>query len=255
MNKTINGTDKVIKTITIYQTTDYGKDGDLTNFGKFKMLETNRVVDELHAHFLQRQMEKKGNLMDKFPAEVSESGEILDGQHRLIAVRARGEPFSYLITNGNIDTIIARNNGSKNWGWRDYIHTWATRGNESYIRLAKLVELYPWISFSVLGLTTMKVIDRNFNRKLKIKEIFNEGEIQVSAEDFANAQKHLAMIQDLMEVSSVKERYFIEACYQLIRLPKYIHETMLTKLQQYGDFNRCYTLGDYLIALEEIWKM
>jgi hypothetical protein len=259
-----NTKDTVAKRLDIYQTTNYGKDGNTKDFGQFKLLEGNRSVDKSHVRFLVKKMEKEGILLDLFPIEVSKDMYVLDGQHRLLAARRLGVPVYYVITDGNIDTVVARNTGQKNWGWKDFIYSWAERGNQSYIRLQKLIEEYPRINFSTLmlftGITNTRTSRSHRDRAMvqdraRRQDDFTDGELIISEANYTTAHKLLAQYFDFIAITHFSSRELTQAIYQFIRKPGYRHELMLSKMLDYGAIlNGCYTQSDFLVALEEIWN-
>lgn len=77
------------------------------------------------------------------PIIVNEKMEIIDGQNRLEALKALGMPVQFIIQEGlDINACRSLNIGQTNWGVEDYIYSYASAGNDSYRRLASLMEEY-----------------------------------------------------------------------------------------------------------------
>lgn len=121
----------------------YGKTEILwtENYPMFKKLTGNRDVDRRNVERLKESILKHGVLPE--PILVNEKFEVIDGQHRLQALRELGLPVPYVIQPGaGSNTAIALNIGQKNWTTVDYVRKYAAEGNPDYVFLAKLIERY-----------------------------------------------------------------------------------------------------------------
>lgn len=67
------------------------------------------------------------------PIIVNEKFEIIDGQHRFIALRETNQLVYYVVVDkSNLQTTIDLNRNSKNWVPMDYISSYAEQGNLDY---------------------------------------------------------------------------------------------------------------------------
>lgn len=249
MSLRLNTKDDVVGLVNIYSTKNYQqfKNRD----GSIKTVEGNRDLDRAHARRLARKFKDEGNLMSDFPAEVTPDGDILDGQHRLIACEINDMPFSYkIVENANSNTIKAINTGNKNWTWKDHINFWSKKGNPDFQKLTRIMkqfEDYKIVStaYSICLYTSFKDIKPMYQ--------FQTGEFKLP--DYDLSVLLIGQAIELCEVADVDNRDFHTALYRFMRQPGYDHLMMLHKVRSQGEqLKSCYTIGDYLITLEDIRK-
>lgn len=109
------------------------------NYDQFKMVKGNREINSSHVRRLAESIEKNGYLGT--PIQVSKTMEILDGQHRFMALQYLNKSIPFEIKeNLNIKDIQALNAVSRTWTTLDYIKSFASLNNESYIWLIGLLE-------------------------------------------------------------------------------------------------------------------
>ena len=112
-----------------------------TKYDMFKSIDSNRGVIDKHVDQLVASIQENGSLM--LPIIVNEKGEVIDGQHRLHAYSRLELPVPYIVADGyGIDQVKVLNINQKNWSLTDYIKSWATRGNEEYVKLLKFMDDY-----------------------------------------------------------------------------------------------------------------
>lgn len=105
----------------------------------FKPLKGNRDVGNVKA--IQKSIEDVGYMLD--PILVNEKHEVVDGQHRLEALKTMGIPVKFMIQEGiGLKECQAMNTGQRNWGALDYIKSYAVTGNANYVRLLSLYSKY-----------------------------------------------------------------------------------------------------------------
>ena len=116
----------------IYTTKDYGK---------FRRLKGNRDVTDDRKNKIKASIEAVGYILS--PITVNEYFEVIDGQGRLAAVSEMGLPVYYCISKGaGIKECIAMNIHQSNWRTIDYVKSYAENGNQSYVLLLKLIDMY-----------------------------------------------------------------------------------------------------------------
>lgn len=117
--------DKVVN--QIYVTYDYDK---------FLKLDGNRDVKSINK--ILKSIDTVGQVLS--PILVNEKFEIIDGQHRLEAFRARGLPVYYIIQEGiGYAECQNLNIGQSNWSTLDYVKSYASQGDENYQYLLQLL--------------------------------------------------------------------------------------------------------------------
>ncbi|MGM9543959.1 MAG: hypothetical protein ACI3T9_03165 [Romboutsia timonensis] len=132
-------------TIKVYTTTDYNL---------FKKLEGNRAVLQKRIDKILRSIQQIGWM--PAPIIVNEKFEIIDGQGRFESLKSLDAPVQFVIAEGaTIEECTVMNINSTNWSLNDFVYRYATDENSinhsSYLKLQKLMELYPTIPLNLLG--------------------------------------------------------------------------------------------------------
>lgn len=112
------------------------------NYEQFKFIPGNRKISQKHVNEIKKSILKYGYFEDK-PIHVNSDMEIQDGQHRFVACKELGEPIRYVIEEKkSLERITTENSICKKWETIDFINAKAIDGNESYIRLEKLMDQF-----------------------------------------------------------------------------------------------------------------
>lgn len=107
---------------------------------ELKFLEYNRVCDIRHITKIAESMKADG-FHDWEPIICNERGEIIDGQHRLLAaLLAKIQPYIIIKSGLDAENVITSNSLSKNWSLPDYVHFHAFRGNKDFQRLLSFAQ-------------------------------------------------------------------------------------------------------------------
>jgi hypothetical protein len=220
-------------------------------YGMFKQLPGNRAVDKTHVKQLIRHMADAGNLTNSFPIVINENGEVIDGQHRLEALKTLGWPVCYRKQLGlNITTVRQINAAQKNWSWKDYAASFAELGKKDYEWFLKLNEKYGY-GYSVLTAYCGAKNDREGK-----SNSFRLGEFRV--ENKSRTEKLLAQFDSVTAASGHEGKPFAMAMLKVMEHPAYDHSRMLTKMKYQGSNMKHYSnITDYLRAIEEVynWKV
>lgn len=108
------------------------------NYDEFKLLSLNRHLDRRHINELKNSISKNGYLMSN-PIIVNKDMEIIDGQHRFIALKEQGMDVPYVVLDRDYDTIIDLNTTQRKWQIQDYINYYCEKDkNKHFIRLRRL---------------------------------------------------------------------------------------------------------------------
>lgn len=106
----------------------------------FKLLDSNREIDEGHVKDLMSKM-KNDNLLEVNPIQVNEQFQVIDGQHRLKAAEKLGIPVYYVQSPRLREKhIINLNITKKTWSLADYMHHHCTKQKPEYLKLQKFIE-------------------------------------------------------------------------------------------------------------------
>lgn len=218
----------------------------------FKNLKGNRPVEKQHVRELIASFTDRGNLIKEFPVVVNEHMEIIDGQHRIAALKELGWPVAYRIEPGlNIDTVRNINSAQKNWNWLDYAHSYAALGNDNYRRL---LQLHEWFHVGYHVLARYCAFDRDRTKRGNIK--FASGNLELTPEAKERAWNLLSQAKELVELLEDKNITTIwPALYIIFQSPDYDHKRMVQKFTNYGDHLKTYnSINDQLRALEDIYN-
>lgn len=122
-----------------------------TDYGKFKVMAGNRVIDHNHVEKLRRAMVANPDWFATKPAVVNEHGFIIDGQHRHRAATLAEKPFYYIEAKG-MELTAARemNIRQKTWVLQDYAQSYADSGRKDYKKVLELKRRYPRLSLGTL---------------------------------------------------------------------------------------------------------
>lgn len=218
-----------------------------TEYGRFDALDGNRQVKRSHVNALKRLIQKNGNLTEKFPIQVNPRGEVLDGQHRLQALKELNLPVTYeVIRDADIETVRAINLGNRNWTWQDMAESHFRLGNDEYGWFLQYVS-----DFQLPFLTALSFCDQPAKRGHDSP--FNQGYLNV--EDKEEAIRRAQHYREVVDVTGITSRDFALAMRLVMLSEDYDYERMMKKLAERGDTLPVKaTRLDYARALEEIYN-
>lgn len=227
------------KNVRVEETTDY----DL-----FVNLKGNRMVGARHVKQLINKMEEEGNLTQVFPIVVNERMEVIDGQHRLAALKTLEWPVFYEIKKGlTMDTVQALNTGTQNWNWFDYAWSQSQQGNEEYTRFLNM-----WEHFN-LPFSYILYYATGGEQSGHGKNNFRNGQFKFT--DQAHTFQMLKQYSEIAEATGHSTSKFAQALYDIMKLPNYDHARMVSKMKKFGGELKGYTNKlDYLRAIEDIYN-
>lgn len=214
----------------------------------FNLMTGNRPIDTAHVSQLKRKIENEGNLTSEFPVNVNEKMEVIDGQHRIIALKELGYPIYYTISEGaNLSTVRQINVARKNWSWIDYAESFAAEGNPFYRDLLDFSEAFGF-NFSTLDRYT------NGGKRTFVND-YQAGEYKV-------LNKGLSF-KLFNELTTVKEALpfavttgFSAAMYDILTHPDYDQKRMVDKLTKYGVQLKEWTKKkDWLRNIEDVYNI
>ncbi len=214
--------DEVIATREVKMTKDYTR---------FKTLPGNREVNHQHVKQLQRLMVDNGNLTAEFPIILGTDGYVIDGQHRLEALKGLGWEVGYIVEDSaTVTTVRAINQGNRNWSWEDILYSYASMGNENYKWLVAYFK-----NNDVRVSTAMAIIAASLPYQASaatVKNDFTSGDLVIEGKSkIYDLTSQLLDIQRLVEIPYTD---FCLAVILLMRSPSYDHDRMLTKLRSLG---------------------
>jgi hypothetical protein len=120
------------------------------HFAMFKSLGGNRNINDCHLRMLTKSIEER-NLLEYAPIIVNKKGEVIDGQHRLLAAKKLKTPVYYIVAEDiGLKEAQRLNIQNKNWTLDDYTDSYVKQGKEDYAKLKAFSEKFGFsISLSV----------------------------------------------------------------------------------------------------------
>lgn len=209
----------VLTTREIFTTTDYDM---------FKTLQGNREVNKTHVNQLIRLMTENGNLTDQFPIVIGRDGYVIDGQHRLEALKVLGWEVGYIVEEGaTIETVRNINRGQRNWSWRDIAESYANLGNDEYEWF-----LYYFDKHDMTYTLAMLFCGAKMSKRHSSSTSFVNGNLNV--EDKEKAELYAKQYEELRDIVDVTSHDFGKALNRIFRSPFYDHERMVRKMKEQG---------------------
>jgi len=182
--------------IQVYETTEYDK---------FIFITGNRTISSYHVKELISSIGKK-NFLPQEPIVISGEGEIIDGQHRLLAAKALAIPIYYIIREeASLADAITLNTSLRNWNTTDYFHSYVALEKIEYLKLKQFIETYKFsLGMSIILLT------QNYVHTNSIYKDFKEGKFKIL--DYEIACEMATLLSDFKFYSvSWHKREFLQA--------------------------------------------
>lgn len=226
-------------------------------YDKFKYVLGNRDVDRRQVAIIKKSIADRGNLSQYFPVVVNEQMEVIDGQHRVQALKELELPVFYLVIHGaTVEDIRVLNSSQKPWAWRDFAKSYADRGNTNYTRFLALADEFTNFRYTAINLfATGK---RKSTAIANSGTQFKQGGLDLSEEAYQRARQRLQWMTDLSRITRDVSREFCEGAYQMMTRSRdgqsYNHERMVAALEANKlALNTCYSVSDYFYKLEELY--
>lgn len=214
------------------------------DYSLFKALKGNRPLNIKHVQKLVASMRKKRH---NSPIQVNEKMEVVDGQHRLEALKELKQPVEYYISKGaNLETVQDLNTHSENWKVDDYLSSHISKGIKDYVVYKQFMDSY------------------KFNHKITAfllsgdpkgdSDLFNSGNFKIKS-----VERAASIASKLTEVGQFypgfKRRTFCYAFVRCLNNPKFLFEDFIRKLSyQRGKLYDCAKVDQYLELIEEIYN-
>lgn len=226
------------------------------DYDQFIMLEDNRMINWNHVLRLSEAIKAYPEGMKFEPILINDHWEIIDGQHRLKALKELGYPVYYQIGHGlDINDTIRMNVYRRNWTPLDYAYTYAARGKKDYQRYLNLHDKHLDLQHRTL-MAYMQGGEGN-----RAGHLFNEGNFLAPDTDPEIARR-LQMYYEIKDFAPQKSgfssnRAFQRAVLTIIQHKSYDHERMVGKLEYAATkyLNAPFaTLEDAARALEALYN-
>jgi hypothetical protein len=202
-----------------------------TDYTRFKFDPLNRTVKSQKVRRLKESITRTGGNLQS--VLIDTNGNIIDGQHRVVACKELGLPVRYEIADKNYkssDMIELNNNGS-GWVACDYAEYHAKQGNESYQIFLKYKQQFPELKDGIL----CSILENKYTLSDTVtgslaKRGFQQGEFIVMFENKAKT-----LLNHLRQISSFykgwNRRAFIYALIHLSNIKGFDWDKFISKLQ------------------------
>ncbi len=238
-------------------------------YDKFKLIGINRNPDKKHIGDIAEAIQFR-NLLHLFPLIVNTKFEVMDGQHRLGAVKyieiakLLKLPLYYIMDHGiNLDDIHLLNSNKVNWKNLDYVNYYANREVESYMETKAFLVQFPMLSLSaaIILLSSerrdMKKIKAGLFKADRVEKAYYIMRCILEIKDCMGSQVHLW-----------KSTNFISAFQSIVNTKKYQHHVMMsssinkpgnwepqkTKRAYVHEFNRIYNNDSQVVDFVHLLK-
>jgi hypothetical protein len=218
-----------------------------TDYSRFKYMAGNRELQPGNVKRLVRSMIEYGNLTAKVPILVNEDFEIVDGQHRLEALKTLEWPVYYRVEEGlNLSVVRALNNTGANWTWRDYATSYAPT-KESYRQFLELSEKYGF-GWNILTVYTGLSNERHRNAD------FIAGDFEFP--NYSRTCELLEIAHTISEDVGFKFGRFMRALYQVLINPEVDRTRLLHKMDMFGKqlIKPAVSEAEYLREIEDCYN-
>lgn len=193
------------------------------NYSKFKFLLQNRDVNQLHKKNLIESMQKKVLVA---PILINEKWEIIDGQHRFMALKELDKPVHYYMVRGyGIKETKMFNINNKNWGLNDYLMMYCKLKNKNYLLFKKYKDSTN-LTFRALFYITSSASRTNE------KKFFKQGLLEFSDKEVKRCNEFLLKADDFKKYcEEYKKSVFVYALVKAFKNENYDHKRMVDKLK------------------------
>ena len=218
-----------------------------SNYELFKPIKGNRKIKANHVKKLVDTYDPK---VDFPPIRVNKNMEVVDGQHRLEAVKQLKVPIRYEVDpEGNLHTVHALNVNVIKWTIDDYLESYIEKGLKDYKTYKEFRDSYKFGHELCIALLTGSQphdpnVMANFkNGKFRIKDIEKAAE---------NASKFNQIGQ---YYNGFTRRSFVSALMFVLANPHFDFDVFIKKVRKNpGALYHCANHKQYLVLIEEIYN-
>ena len=223
----------------VYSTFDYSK---------FRLIFGNRELKRTKVIKLRDEM-KQNNRVLSYPIIVNSNFQIIDGQHRFVALVELKLAICYVVDDTfDIKGIAKSNTMPDKWKSDNYLSAYRELGIESYDTFANFMETYD-TNFTV----TLVLFHGKFTGGLY--RDFAEGKFK--ANNLKRAVKWIKKVHEFKKyIQDIhKDRHFVRAILNCFLHPKYSHTRMINKMKLRGHLmTKSTSRIDYLRQLEAMYN-
>lgn len=220
-----------------------------SDYNKFKFLDLNRSLDRRCINALKNSILKNGYIGS--PILVNDKYEILDGQHRFVALKESGMEIPYQVVDNGYDAIIDLNTTQHNWGIEDYINYYCEKNyNQHYIRLKRLCNEFNTSPTNILIMAFRKrPSGQNF---VNIKK----GNLKLTIDDELRMRNFYQAFKQISKLIKIKPTTRLcSALAELSCKPKFRWKILVEKASKYPTMAyNCRTMDEFVIMLTNLYN-
>ncbi len=218
-----------------------------TDYDRFKMITSNREINEKHLRSMVRNI-RENNLLYLNPIVVNEKMEVIDGQHRLEAAKVLKVPVYYIIGSVTEKDISILNKTSRNWQIMDYINYWTIKKKPGFCLLSKFLSEHRNFNISaclvILSPTGSRETDNIRNGTF---DNLNYAQAELIAKAIDQLSNHYDFVNDRSFVSAFRKVWDHEA-FDFEYLERKLKDGLSRR------FVKCRTINEYLDMIGEIYN-
>jgi hypothetical protein len=221
------------------------------DYNQFKRIAGNRPINNIQVRKLYESIAEDPGIAMATPIIVNDNMEILDGQHRLAAMKKLNLPVSYFMVDSmGLEQVQRMNSATKTWSPVDYAKSFSELGNENYVVYLDYKRKYHF-SHTIL-LEYLSGTSRHAAGNTT--PAFKRGKFKVG--DLTVAKK---LCDQLIDAGKIYPKYtnraFALAFKRAATSPKYNHQQMMEKLSNHvGMLKDSVLIEDYMRRLEKIYN-
>lgn len=218
------------------------------DYSKFNLHSQNRAIIPSHVRKLKQSILEHGWLTGSYIV-IDKKGNVIDGQHRLVAAMEINHPVDYVIEQkATVDSIRLLNTNAKNWSIIDHLKYHVKKGNQDYILLDRFMKNFPH-----LRPTECMMLVKNSNSSAE-RGTFESGQFKVSDMKVAYKWGH-----DIMKLQYLFEGYnksiFVRAMIKVLQKPQFDFDEFLHKVNlRKSMIHMCGTVDQYVEMIEQIYN-
>lgn len=213
----------------------------------FKRISGNRTLSQPHIKRLLEAIQDSPETITFNPIIVNDRMEVIDGQHRLEAIKKLNLPVHYVkVSDIGLDTVQKLNSVSKTWTPMDFAKSFAENGNDNY---AVYIDFKN--EFKLNHETLMRYLSQDYP---STTTSFKAGQFKVQ-----NSAIAYVLCKQLLELSEYYERITYRnpsnGFYIVATSPLYNHDQMVRQFKVHGHrFQEQAFANDFARELERIYN-
>ena len=200
------------------------------NYAMFKKIIGNRELSEFNVKAIVKNI--KNNGLKPTIVIVNEKMEVIDGQHRIEALKRLNLPVLYQIHEGlTLGDCIAMNTSGTNWKAEDYIDSYAEMGDENYINLKWYTRMFP--DFTATNIAA--ILNSKSNARVGVSIKHGTLTLQYSGKDAEDRLNYILKIYKAIPNFVGRKECLFTVLSRVMDLPIIDKTRLQDQMLKYGD--------------------